>query len=229
MLIGIIQSEWCYRKISEETNLSKIDILLKKGRILLGAILILKYMKGVMNLNKEIVEGMYIALIFIAGYYIVKTKRINILWKILAAVNILSWACLLVILALDINVSADFISLNLAACMSLAIFTPIIWFSDRKNMDIYSLFGNIGFVLVLNKEVNQIKNSARLRENLQKILGLDCYHKTWITISKTKDEEITLTMLFFSKKEFACFERKIDKKYIVEKENGFGTLVTMQI
>lgn len=142
-----------------------------------------------MNLNKEIVEGMYIALIFIAGYYLVKTKRINILWKILAAVNILSWACLLVILALDINVSADFISLNLAACMSLAIFTPIIWFSDRKNMDIYSLFGNIGFV----------------------------------------DEEITLTMLFFSKKEFACFERKIDKKYIVEKENGFGTLVTMQI
>ena len=96
-----------------------------------------------MNLNKEIVEGMYIALIFIAGYYIVKTKRINILWKILAAVNILSWACLLVILALDINVSADFISLNLAACMSLAIFTPIIWFSDRKNMDIYSLFVNI--------------------------------------------------------------------------------------
>ena len=140
-------------------------------------------------MNKEIVEGMYIALIFIAGYYLVKTKRINILWKILAAVNILSWACLLVILALDINVSADFISLNLAACMSLAIFTPIIWFSDRKNMDIYSLFGNIGFV----------------------------------------DEEITLTMLFFSKKEFACFERKIDKKYIVEKENGFGTLVTMQI
>lgn len=182
-----------------------------------------------MNLNKEIVEGMYIALIFIAGYYLVKTKRINILWKILAAVNILSWACLLVILALDINVSADFISLNLAACMSLAIFTPIIWFSDRKNMDIYSLFGNIGFVLVLNKEVNQTKNSARLKENLQKILGLDCYHKTWITISKTKDEEITLTMLFFSKKEFACFERKIDKKYIVEKENGFGTLVTMQI
>ena len=40
MLIGIIQSEWCYRKISEETNLSKIDILLKKGRIL-GAILII--------------------------------------------------------------------------------------------------------------------------------------------------------------------------------------------
>ena len=93
-------------------------------------------MKGAMNLNKEIVEGMYIALIFIAGYYLVKTKRINILWKILAAVNILSWACLFVILALDINVSADFISLNLAACMSLAIFTPIIWFSNRKNMDI---------------------------------------------------------------------------------------------
>ena len=41
MLIGIIQSEWCYRKISEETNLSKIDILLKKGRILLEAILII--------------------------------------------------------------------------------------------------------------------------------------------------------------------------------------------
>ena len=82
---------------------------------------------------------------------------------------------------------------------------------------------------MLNKEVNQIKNSARLKENLQKILGLDCYHKTWITISKSKDEEITLTMLFFSKKEFACFERIIDKKYIVEKENGFGTLVTMQI
>lgn len=41
MLIGIIQSEWCYRKISEETNLSKIDILLKKGRILLGTILII--------------------------------------------------------------------------------------------------------------------------------------------------------------------------------------------
>ena len=41
MLVGIIQSEWCYRKISEETNLSKIDILLKKGRILLGAILII--------------------------------------------------------------------------------------------------------------------------------------------------------------------------------------------
>ena len=41
MLIGIIQSEWCYRKISEETNWSKIDILLKKGRILLGAILII--------------------------------------------------------------------------------------------------------------------------------------------------------------------------------------------
>ena len=66
-----------------------------------------------MNLNKEIVEGMFIALIFIAGYYLVKTKRINILWKILAAVNILSWACLLVILALDINVSADFIFLYL--------------------------------------------------------------------------------------------------------------------
>ena len=29
MLIEIIQSEWCYRKISEETNLSKIDILTK--------------------------------------------------------------------------------------------------------------------------------------------------------------------------------------------------------
>ena len=29
MLIGIIQSEWCYRKISEETNLSKTDILTK--------------------------------------------------------------------------------------------------------------------------------------------------------------------------------------------------------
>lgn len=41
MLIGIIQSEWCYREISEETNLSKIDILLKKGRILLGVILII--------------------------------------------------------------------------------------------------------------------------------------------------------------------------------------------
>ena len=41
MLIGIIQSEWCYRKISEETNWSKIDILFKKGRILLGAILII--------------------------------------------------------------------------------------------------------------------------------------------------------------------------------------------
>lgn len=27
MLVGIIQSEWCYRKISEETNWSKIDIL----------------------------------------------------------------------------------------------------------------------------------------------------------------------------------------------------------
>ena len=103
----------------------------------------------------------------------------------------------------------------------------IVGYFYTNNMDIYSLFGNIGFVLVLNKEVNQIKNSARLKENLQKILGLDCYHKTWITISK--DEEITLTMLFFSKKEFACFERKIDKKYIVERENGFGTLVTMQI
>ena len=96
-------------------------------------------------MNKEIVEGIYIALIFIAVYYLVKTKRISILWKVLASVNILSWASLLVILVLDINVSADFISLNLAACMSLAIFTPIIWFSDRKNMDIYSLFGNIGF------------------------------------------------------------------------------------
>ena len=41
MLIGIIQSEWRYRKISEETNWSKIDILFKKGRILLGAILII--------------------------------------------------------------------------------------------------------------------------------------------------------------------------------------------
>ena len=41
MLVGIIQSEWCYRKISEETNWSKIDILFKKGRILLGAILII--------------------------------------------------------------------------------------------------------------------------------------------------------------------------------------------
>ena len=42
MLIGIIQSEWCYRKISEETNCwDKIDILFKKGRILLGAILII--------------------------------------------------------------------------------------------------------------------------------------------------------------------------------------------
>ena len=101
-------------------------------------------MKGVMNLNKEIVEGMYIALIFIAGYYLVKTKRINILWKILAAVNILSWACLLVILALDINVSADFISLNLAACMSLAIFTPIIWFSDRKNPESAMLISTSG-------------------------------------------------------------------------------------
>lgn len=88
-------------------------------------------------------------------------------------------------------------------------FTPIIWFSDRKNMDIYSLFGNIGFVLVLNKEVNQIKNSARLKENLQKILGLDCYHKTWITISKTKDEEITLTMLFFSKRNLPALNEKL--------------------
>ena len=97
-------------------------------------------------------------------------------------------------------------------------------------MDIYSLFGNIGFVLVLNKEVNQKKkNSARLKENLQKILGLDCYHKTWITISKSKDEEITLTMLFFSKRNLPALNEKIDKKYIVEKENGFGTLVTMQI
>lgn len=58
-----------------------------------------------MNLNKEIVEGMFIALIFIAGYYLVKTKRINILWKILAAVNILSWACLLVILALSFMIA----------------------------------------------------------------------------------------------------------------------------
>ena len=41
MLVGIIQSERCYRKISEETNWSKIDILFKKGRILLGAILII--------------------------------------------------------------------------------------------------------------------------------------------------------------------------------------------
>ena len=41
MLIGIIQSEWCYRKISEETNLSKIDILLKRGRIWMGVILII--------------------------------------------------------------------------------------------------------------------------------------------------------------------------------------------
>ena len=41
MLVGIIQSEWCYRKISEETNWSKIDILFKKGRILLGEILII--------------------------------------------------------------------------------------------------------------------------------------------------------------------------------------------
>ena len=42
MLIGIIQSEWCYRKISEETNCwDKIDILFKKGRIWMGAILII--------------------------------------------------------------------------------------------------------------------------------------------------------------------------------------------
>ena len=41
MLIGIIQSEWRYREFSEETNYwDKIDILFKKGRILLGAILI---------------------------------------------------------------------------------------------------------------------------------------------------------------------------------------------
>lgn len=76
-------------------------------------------------------------------------------------------------------------------------------------MDIYSLFGNIGFVLVLNKEVNQIKNSARLKENLQKILDLDCYHKTWITISKPKDEEITLTMLFFSKRNLPALNEKL--------------------
>ena len=38
MLVGIIQSEWCYRKISEETNWSK---LFKKGRIWMGAILII--------------------------------------------------------------------------------------------------------------------------------------------------------------------------------------------
>ena len=37
MLVGIIQSEWCYRKISEETNWSKIDILFKKGRRVLLA------------------------------------------------------------------------------------------------------------------------------------------------------------------------------------------------
>ena len=42
MLIGIIQSEWCYRKISEETNCwDKIDILFKKGRIWMGVILII--------------------------------------------------------------------------------------------------------------------------------------------------------------------------------------------
>lgn len=42
MLIGIIQSEWRYREFSEETNYwDKIDILFKKGRILLGAILII--------------------------------------------------------------------------------------------------------------------------------------------------------------------------------------------
>lgn len=76
-------------------------------------------------------------------------------------------------------------------------------------MDIYSLFGNIGFVLVLNKEVNQIKNSARLKENLQKILGLDCYHKTWITISKSKDEEITLTMLFSVKRNLPALNEKL--------------------
>ena len=29
MLVGIIQSEWCYRKISEETNWSKIDIVIR--------------------------------------------------------------------------------------------------------------------------------------------------------------------------------------------------------
>lgn len=41
MLIGIIQSEWCYRKISEETNCwDKIDIF-KKGRIWMGVILII--------------------------------------------------------------------------------------------------------------------------------------------------------------------------------------------
>lgn len=37
MLIGIIQSEWCYREISEETNLSKIDILFKKGENFVGS------------------------------------------------------------------------------------------------------------------------------------------------------------------------------------------------
>lgn len=42
MLIGIIQSEWRYREFSEETNCwDKIDILFKKGRILLGVILII--------------------------------------------------------------------------------------------------------------------------------------------------------------------------------------------
>ena len=61
------------------------------------------------------------------------------------------------------------------------------------------------------------------------------YPEWWLKLTgqvahwSTDYSEITLTMLFFSKKEFACFERKIDKKYIVEKENGFGTLVTMQI
>lgn len=75
-----------------------------------------------MNLNKEIVEGMFIALIFIAGYYLVKTKRINILWKILAAVNILSWACLLVILALDINVSDDFIYIKFSSMYVVGYF-----------------------------------------------------------------------------------------------------------
>ncbi len=37
MLVEIIQSERCYRKISEETNWSKIDILFKKGRIFFGS------------------------------------------------------------------------------------------------------------------------------------------------------------------------------------------------
>ncbi len=37
MLVGIIQSEWCYRKISEETNWSKIDILFKKGENFVGS------------------------------------------------------------------------------------------------------------------------------------------------------------------------------------------------